>query len=361
MPPLILLCTGLGRVNRGFEQYIASLAIQLSQTPGFTRPLQVWSGGPWRHTGIRSRQIPNLPRQHALAPRGYKGFIGEQLSFFAGMLPRLWRARRATFYLGEYRLDLFLYKVRQWWGLRHRLILYTGGQAIPGPGLFDARYDRLHHITDVYLPQCAHIPAPNQFVIPHFIDTGFTYDASLRKAIQHQAGGKKIILSVGLLDTRIKRMDVWLKALAPQAKDYFPILLGQPSADTPAIVNLLEKTFGPGGYMLTQVPHAQLGSYYAVAHAFVLASPAESFGLALVEALYHGLPVVCLPFAAAYWVLKQHAHYVANDTPAGWQTAIENALAPVHPAADKKTFVLENYTWQSVSNSFLQLVEAPAT
>ena len=115
--------------------------------------------------GVPSRHIANLHRKHPLLRNSTHAFLWEQRSFFAGMLPTLLRTKPAAIYLGEYQLYCYLYKLRAALGLSYSLVLYTGGQAIPG--LFDPSRDFIHHVTDAYLPQCQHLPAKRQWLLPH--------------------------------------------------------------------------------------------------------------------------------------------------------------------------------------------------
>ena len=203
---IVLVCTGLGRVNRGFEQYIAGLAKQLSLQPPRQTDIEVWTGGHWKMDGVKSRQIANLHRKHVLLSKSSHAFLWEQRSFFAGMIPALLRSKPAAIYLGEYQLYCYLFKLRASLKLSCKLVLYTGGQAIPG--LFDAQRDFIHHVTDAYLDECRHISASRQWLLPHFIHKDFVYDAAETARIKNLAAGKKIILSVGLLDNQTKQMQL---------------------------------------------------------------------------------------------------------------------------------------------------------
>lgn len=354
--PILLLCTGLGRINRGFEQYIASLATHLSAQPGLPPP-EVWCGGPWTRPGVRSRRIANLPRSHRWLKGRSQAFLWEQRTFFVGMLWHLLWRRPRVIYLGEYQLYCYLYKLRSWLGLRYSLVLYTGGQAIPG--LFRPQLDFVHHITDAYLAQCTHLPAERQTVLPHFIEDDFAYDEHLIASIRQRAGHKKIVLSVGLLDKSTKAMHLLVAALAASQQPVYPVLLGASSADTAELRQLLEQHFGHHGYFMNSMLHPMLGNWYAAADLFVLCSPKESFGLALVEALWHGLPVVCRPMPETKWVLQDQAIYCAMETP--WQlcTSIAQALQQNSPAlqAQRRAFAQQQYSWTSLAPRYQQLFQ----
>jgi glycosyltransferase involved in cell wall biosynthesis len=55
------------------------------------------------------------------------------------------------------------------------------------------------------------------------------------------------------------------------------------------------------------VPHEAIGEYYRAADVFALASEKEGFGLAYVEALMHGLPIVAYDTPVTRHVLGEFA------------------------------------------------------
>ncbi|MES2648302.1 MAG: glycosyltransferase family 4 protein [Bacteroidota bacterium] len=352
-----MVCTGLGNVKRGFEMYIGSLARKLTGVYSFTSALEVWCGGAFSSQGVNTRKIFNMRRDGRLAKwlsLDTKAFLWEQRTFFLGMVPSILRNRTAVYYLGEYQLYCYLYKLRQFFGLRYSLVLYTGGQAIPG--LFDPTLDYIHHVTDVYLKECAHLSKKRQTILPHFIEEDFVYDDIIQQTIRQMAGGKKIVLSVGLLDKTIKRMDLLLEALAPLSKDVFPVLLGQVSSDTAELRQIMEDRFGENGYVIHTVLHTELGNWYFAADLFVLCSPKESFGLAALEALYHGLPVICDDFAEARFVLGTHGNFIAMENVTVLTEAIrDQLLKTINDKTDRKSFVASRYTWTALQDEYLAM------
>jgi len=305
---ILLICTGLGRVNRGFEQYISSLSGNLASI-GFR--VMVASGGQWKNPENVETLVMNTPHRDSWLLRQSKhGFILEQQFFASALLPQLLIQKPAIIYLGEYRLYCYLYKLRNVLGLNFKLCLYTGGQAIPGAKVFDPTRDYVHHITPAYLEQCVHLPANKQIVIPHFIHEDFVRNIENEYLLKNIARQKKIVLSIGLLDTKVKKMNLIVEVLGKHPEEWFPILLGATCSETSELQQLMKDKFGSGGFIMENVPHPQLSPYYFAADIFVSCSPRESFGLAMVEALYHGLPVVADDFFETNWVLGKYAALV---------------------------------------------------
>jgi glycosyltransferase involved in cell wall biosynthesis len=118
---------------------------------------------------------------------------------------------------------------------------------------------------------------------------------------------------------------------------------------------MLVQKFGADGFVMTQVPHHRLGNWYRAADLFVLCSPKESFGLAMVEAAFHGLPVVCFNFPAVHFVLGQMATIVEPKQLSGAIAAALSALPNANLAAARTKFVAERYTWPVLEKSYLNL------
>jgi glycosyltransferase involved in cell wall biosynthesis len=358
-----MVATGLGKINRGFETYIHQLGNLLVQGPA-ALPVEVWGSRRLPHTQYTFRGIASIGRDHPLVRRWVGSSLWrlnlERFTFLAGMLPHLLLRRPDVLYLGEYRLYCWLYKLRQLLRLNYSLALYTGGQAIPSPRLFDPRRDFIHHITDVYIEECRQFPAHRQQLLPHFLQGTFAYSAQVQAAIRQPAGHKLLVLSVGAIEKSSKRMDLLLQALAPLRDRVFPVLLGEPTADLPAICAQAEALFGPGQYHIGKVPHAELGNWYQAADAFVLASPKESFGLVLMEALYHGLPVACYRFAETEYVVQDKAWWLHSFDPQELSKELQSWLAVIAQeqpsiADSRRAFVESRYSWQVIEAAYLQM------
>ena len=96
-------------------------------------------------------------------------------------------------------------------------------------------------------------------------------------------------------------------------------------------------------------------TYLNEADVFVLVSPKESFGLAALEALSVGLPVICCDFEESRFVLK-NAAYLINCTDE------KLVLKTITMAVDsnenrelkeeRKFFVYTYYSWQTLAKQY---------
>jgi len=360
-PNIFLVCTGLGRVQRGFESYTHDLAQKIHGSECTDIKVLVFSGGRLKDTRYNNVAIPNVSRNSVWLRRlkisSDNAFGLEQASFFIFFLPYLFWKKPKAIYLGEYSLYCYLFKARRFFKLNFSLILYTGGQTIPG--LFDPNLDFVHHITDIYYKGLIEkgYPRERQFIIPHFLNTDFHVDENVVRLLKVKASGKKIIISVGSIDKTVKRMHLIPTVLGDQAGSIFPILLGEWTNESEEVRQLMVERFGADGFIIDIVTRNELGSYYTAADVFLLCSKKESFGLVFLEAMFFGLPVLCHDFYEARFVLKQHGRFINMDETSSFHQELRDLLPSLGKNDEFHSFVVENYTWPHLKESYLNMFE----
>jgi glycosyltransferase involved in cell wall biosynthesis len=100
--------------------------------------------------------------------------------------------------------------------------------------------------------------------------------------------------------------------------------------------------------------HADMPELYRAADVLLHMSQHEPFGIAYVEALAAGLPVVAHESAATRWTFEDQGFLVDTSDPAAVAGAIERALAartPVHVAA-RRALVQRRFTWHGVAREY---------
>jgi len=327
-------CTGLGRQLRGFETFTLECASALRDDPRVA--LTVFSGG--RIAGVETRVLWNLPRASRLA-----AFVGrcirrdayfvEQLTFFLSLLPSLVLGRPDLVYFADLNLGNLCWHWRRLTRQRFALLYYNGG---PTTQPF-TRTDFVQQVTPAGLESALERgESPDrQTVLPH----GLRVPASLPARIVGDARAalglpaeRPVVLSVGMLDTAVKRMDYLIREVAalPTPRPFLCIL-GADGPEAHAVRALARELLGDD-VLVRAVPRESIGDYYRASDVFALASQ-EGFGLAYVEALMHGLPIVAYDTPVARHVLGDFA-LLRDLSVAGEGTrAIAAALAtPLTPA-----------------------------
>jgi glycosyltransferase involved in cell wall biosynthesis len=98
-----------------------------------------------------------------------------------------------------------------------------------------------------------------------------------------------------------------------------------------------------------------LEKLYAVSTCLIAASYGEGFGLPLIEAAQHKLPIIARDIPVFREVAGEHAYYFKADQPAELANAIQNWLSDFHKNQYPKS---TNMPWLTWKESAKQLLEA---
>ncbi|MFE9834857.1 glycosyltransferase [Streptomyces sp. NPDC005551] len=144
------------------------------------------------------------------------------------------------------------------------------------------------------------VPGPRIEVVPNGIDVSrFRFDPVLRARTRRRLGlpaGAYVVGGVGRL-TAGKRFDVLVRALARLPEDYWLLLVGG-GAEESVLRRVAQRAGVADRVLLTGerptggLPGADLPSLMAAMDTLASPSAEEAFGLAVVEALAAGLPVL---------------------------------------------------------------------
>lgn len=355
-------CTGLGRQRRGFETFTVECAAALRDDARVD--ISVFAGGDV--AGVPATPLWNLPRDSAAAAmlgalhrRG--PYFSEQLTFFLAFLPQLIHGRPDVIYFADLNLGNLCWHWRRISGQRFSLLFYNGGlttkpftradlvQQLTPEGLQEATTRGEDPSRQVVLPHGVRIPAA--------ISPRITGDD--RRALG-LPGDRKVVVSVGLLDTTIKRMDSLIREVASlPAPRPFLCLLGAECDETPRVRALATELLGADNVLVRTIPSEQMGDYYRAADVFALSSLREGFGLAYVEALAHGLPVVAHDSAVTRYLLGDFGELADLSRTGAAARAIGDALSlPLNEEERRKRHdsALSRFGWGALRESYVQLL-----
>lgn len=331
-------CTGLGRQRRGFEAFTLECAQALHGDAGLD--VTVFAGGPV--PTLPARVLSNLPRDTRAARLLGRilrrdAYFAEELTFFASFLPALVREAPDLVYFADLNLGNLCWHWRRLSGQRFRLLYYNGGLTT----MPFTRADLVQQTSPYGLAEALARgePAERQVVLPHGVTLPSSLPPRLSAAEREELGlpaHRAVVLSVGLLDRTVKRMDAVVRAVAslPPPRPVL-CLLGAHSPETPGVLADARARLGSDGLLVRTVAPEEVSRYYRAADVFALASPREGFGLALVEARAHGLPVVAHDFPVMRYVLGEDATFVDFGRTVDAATALADALA-APPTAEER-------------------------
>jgi glycosyltransferase involved in cell wall biosynthesis len=167
-------------------------------------------------------------------------------------------------------------------------------------------------------------------------------------------------LMVGTLEPR-KRHEQVLDAFEQLWSQNIPanlIIVGKPGWLTEALTTRLS-VHPQLGYQLFWVQSASdeyLEKIYAAARCLIAASEAEGFGLPLIEAARHGLPIIARDIPVFREVAQDHALYFAGDDGAALASAIQRWLALAQQQKTPDSSQIQRQTWAQSTQQLLSKV-----
>jgi glycosyltransferase involved in cell wall biosynthesis len=364
-------CTGLGRQRRGFETFTRECAAALAGDPR----LQITvfgGGGPF--AGAGEKGVPNFPRDGAAAKivgtlAGKDPYFVEQASFFAGFLPRLAAGRPDVVYFADLNLGNACWHWRRISGQRFRLLFYNGG-ATTRPF---TRCDLVQQVSPEHFDAAVERgePAERQVLLPHGVSVPAAFSppsteerARLRTTLDLPAD-RPLLLSVGMLDAHVKRMDYLISELASLGGQRPHLLLaGASSPETPRIVELARQALGERGFTVRAFAPEAMPLVYRAADAFALASLREGFGLAIVEALGAGLPCVVHATPNTAYLAGDHAWRGDLRRDGAMAPLIAAAMAAAHDDTAMRLrheWVRDRFSWDTLRDDYAELLLACAS
>jgi glycosyltransferase involved in cell wall biosynthesis len=359
---VFLPCTGLGRQRRGFETFTLQCADALRADPRIA--LTVYAGGAVPGSPARVRW--NLPRDGRLSSLvaalvGRDRYFVEQLTFFLSFLPALVLGRPDVVYFADLNLGNLCWHWRRLSRQRFKLLYYNGGLTTRP----FTRADMVQQLTPAGLDEAMDRGEAREHQtilahgvrIPDTLPTRLTGDA--RRALGLPAD-RPVVLAVGMLDTSIKRTHALIRELAAlPAPLPFLVLLGADGPDAHEVRALARHLLGDDGFLARAVPHDAVGEYYRAADVFALASLREGFGLAYVEALAHGLPIVAHDTPVTRHLLGDFATLTDITRPGALAQAIGAALET--PSTDveraaRHASARTRFGWDALRDDYARLL-----
>ncbi|MDB4883287.1 MAG: glycosyl transferase group 1 [Gemmatimonadetes bacterium] len=309
----------------------------------------------------------NLPRDSTLAAliarvvRRDPYFV-EQATFFLSLLPALVLGRPDVVYFADLNLGNLCWHWRRLSRQRFKLLYYNGGLTTQP----FTRADFVQQLTPAGLDDAVlrGESAARQTTLAHGVEIPDALPARITGDARRALGlpaDRPVVLAVGMLDTTIKRMDYLIRELAAlPAPRPFLCILGADGPDAPAVRALaIELLGGNDDVLVRAVPHAMIGDYYRAADVFALASLREGFGLAYVEALAHGLPIVAHDTPVTRHLLGGLATLVDLSGAGEGTRALAAALvAPVTESerATRHASAHARFGWDALREQYAQLL-----
>jgi glycosyltransferase involved in cell wall biosynthesis len=346
---VLLACSGLGHVRRGFEAASTEIAAALSDRVSMTLAR---GGGAW--FGERgSRRLPCLQRQGSLATTlgldPATAYAWEQRSFAPSLYALARLGRYDIVHLHDPALLNALWHARRRLGGRF-VILFTNSGPI-GPEHL-VRPDFVHSVTpiDATALDAAAFSPQRYSMVPYGIHP------SEPAARVFADGAPRRLIGVGALNDSQKGFATAIRAVADLPGAQLR-LLGQAGSETPGLAELARDLLADRA-VLESVPRDRIAIELAAADTFVLPSRNEGFCMAVLEALESGTPCVVSDIPVLKWLTGDAAVQVPPDRPDLWTAALAGLNAERRRELSLRGRARASaFHWPNLVDSYLAMYE----
>ena len=300
--------SGLGHIRRGTERWASDLAYALRE---HNIDVTLLKGGGVADSRME-RVVPCIKRNSVILGGKnsripwYRRMDIEMKSFSVFFLPYVLSGDFDILHIGNL---YFTLKYLKSMGLKNQKLIHTCHSLID-PRTFPSWIDAITQPAPFYIEnaQRANVDTKRWFLLPNFVDTN-RFSPKV-KPIRNELGipdDSFVVLSVGAIIKRYKRMDYLIKEFAKISKkeDAFLLIVGEKEDETPWIESLGKKLVGNRIKFLSDIPDEKMPQVYASSDIFVLASINEFFGIVFLEAMSSGKPVIGAAHPATKWIIGE--------------------------------------------------------
>ncbi len=217
--------------------------------------------------------------------------------------------------------------------------------------------------TADHLARHLEVPPERVRVIPEGVDLPEKLMTTEERRVERErlvGQGNEAVLSVGVIQTR-KNIVKALRALQLLPSNYHLVLVGGNGYGSEAVFEFIRREgFGSRLILLGHVEPARLVALYQAASALLFPSLEEGFGLPVLEAMAHGLPVVASNTSSSPEVGGDAALYVDPHNPTDIAEKVRQA---VEDQALREMMIrrglerAREFTWRRTAERTLQVYE----
>jgi glycosyltransferase involved in cell wall biosynthesis len=342
-----LVCTGLGYVNRGFERMTRDL---FDAYGGDERVLLFKGDGEGSEQEVALRVPHRTGLLRTLGPE--RAYHAELAAFAALLVPQLVRRRIGLVHYLEPYLGNVLAGARRTLPLRFRLLLTDGLGLTVRSG---SRADVLHVLTPLAREEAVRGGRADGDVVA--IPAGVRADrfGGVSKADARAQLGlpaeARIVVEVAALNRRHKRVDFLIEEVARLGDGTMLLLDGAP--EEPELIEVGSRLLGDR-FRYQHVESLRVPLLYAAGDVFVHAALEEGYGLAAVEAMAAGLPVVMHDTPHFRWLVGDERQLVDFREPGALRRGLEQ-LPP--NAAARNRHRAGELDWTALRPQYLEMYE----
>ena len=354
-----LVCTGLGRTNRGFERFTEELWELVRED----LPVTLFGSGGQTHP--RRKNFPSIRADGWFSffkGKGQGPYYWQQLSYAFSFIPFIARNHYNLIHFSEPSLGNFLFHARKRFGLKYKLFFTDGLGLDPArdPNFFE-RMDLIQALTPIQQDRLvrAGIDSAKIAILPYGVCARDFSKLRDRHALRTRFGipqDQTVILCVAALNRRHKRIDYLIREISSVKEQVFLVLVGQPEEKD--LIQMGGDLLGNNFKFLYVLRH-EMPEIYAASDLFVLPSLEEGFCLALVEAMCAGLPVLAHKAPHFEWLIGDLKGLIDMKMDGNLAGKIQEVLRTRAQfrriARENQVRACERFDWENLKPQYLEL------
>lgn len=345
---IALACTGVDYVNRGFERATRDLFEQLNGQADIT----LFKGGGSPAPQEKRLRVLRRSDPHARVLGWQCAYELEMALFAKRLYPRV-RGRYDVVHYFEPYLGNVLAAGRRRLGGNYSLLLTD---ALGLTRKSSSRADVVQATTPVALEilLAEGRPVEETAMVPLGLDTG-RFAAVIPKADARRTLGlpndRRVLVAISAVNRRHKRVDALVDEVA-RLEDGTVLLLSGALEEPDLLVEARERL--GDRFLFADVPSDQVPMLHAAADVFVHAALDEGYGLAILEAMSAGLPVVVHRNPHFEWLVGDTRQLVDFRRPGALAEGLANLPGD---ARERNLSRVHELDWATLAPSYLELYE----
>ena len=344
-----VVCPGIGHIRRGFEAFAEDL-FQHLRAQG-RHDVALFKGG--GETNSSEFVLWNIDRGSPVW-RLFAGvvdpYIGEQVTFTLSLARHLKRDSFDIIHVSDCQVASLLAHLIRGQQNRPRIVYSNGGPYDPD----DYRgFDFIQQVNPVEMERAVAqgVDPTKMMLVPYGVDTD-RYRPSRGTRLRNDLGIPEdifLLLTVGSHGGH-KRLEFLIAAVERITAPLRLLIVGHPSREDATFREFAERRLGDR-VSFASYPREEMPNVYGSANLYVHAALTEGFGLALLEAMACGLPVVHHHEAGMNWLVGDGGVALSMNDPAQLSVIIDSLAqdpARLSNLSGRARRRAESFSWRSL-------------